>query len=689
MPPRSIERRTSILASADILAVAVLAASCAGESPPQAPVDAAVPDAMPSYFAVRGSATGVLGPVALELRLGDDVELLSVTEEGAFAFETRLQAGASYTVAFVDPGAPCTLSDQAGVIAGADAAIALTCTGASLASVVVSGIAPVVTLVPGTTEYVVDLPLSQPAVTLAATVATAGDYLLIAGAPVASGAPSAELTLSLGDNPVDIVVENAFGWQRTYRLTLRRAGQLAQYVYAKASNAGADDRLGYRVALSGDTLVAGAIFEDSAAQGVNGDQDDHSRSNSGAVYVFRRAGSAWLQEAYLKASNTGAGDFFGSSVALSGDVLAVGAFGEDSAAQGVGGDQQDNGATDSGAVYVFRRTGTTWRQEAYLKASNTGDGDNFGSDVALSGDTLAVGAYLEDSAAPGVGDDVDENDATDSGAVYVFRRTGATWLLEAFLKASNTGAGDAFGDSVALSGDTLAVGALFEASEAKGVGGSQDDDSAPDSGAVYVFRRAGTAWLQEAYLKASNTGAGDWFGADTALSGDTLAVGAYREDSAARGVGGNQADDSGSNSGAVYVFRRTGRVWHQEAYLKASNTGTGDIFGASVSLSGDTLAVGAMLEASAAKGVGGDQDDNTSDASGAVYVFRRTGAAWRQTVYLKASNTEASDRFGYNVALSSDTLAVGAIFEDSEAQGVGGNQDDDSAYASGALYIFH
>ncbi len=681
------ERRTSMLGTPAILAV--LVASCAEEPPPQEPVDAAVPDAMPSYHAVRGSATGLLGPVALELRMGGDSELLSVTQEGEFAFETQLPAGASYTVAFVDPAAPCTLRNDTGVIAGADTAIDLTCTGASLASVVVSGIAPVVTLAPGTTEYVVDLPLSQPAVTLTATVATAGDTVLIAGASVASGAPSAELTLSLGDTPVDIVVENPFGWQRTYRLTLRRAAQLAQYVYGKASNTGNNDRLGYRVALSGDTIVVAAIFENSAARGVGGDQDDDSADDSGAVYVFRRTGATWVQEAYLKASNTGAEDYFGSSVSLSGDTLAVGAFGEDSAAQGVDGDQDDNSAKDSGAAYVFRRTGTVWRQEAYIKASNTGAGDVFGSSLALSGDTLAVGAYLEDSAAKGVDGNQNDNAATDSGAVYVFRRTGTDWLQEIYLKASNTDPYDAFGDSVALSGDTLAVGALFEDSAAKGADGDQDDNAAEDSGAIYVFRRTGADWLQETYLKASNTGAGDYFGATVSLSGDTLASGAYREDGGAQGVGGNQDDNSRSNSGAVYVFRRTDTTWLQEAYLKASNTNLGDIFGSSVSLSGDALAVGAMLEASAAQGVGGDQANNGADASGAVYVFRRTGTAWRQEVYLKASNSEVSDRFGYSVALSSDTLAIGAIFEDSEARGLGGEQDDESAYSSGAVYIFH
>jgi cysteine-rich repeat protein len=558
-----------------------------------------------------------------------------------------------------------------------------------LATLVASGIAPMIELHPNTFEYVVDLPLLQQSVTLTATVATPGDTLVIAGTPALSGVPSAELTLGLGDNVVDIVVDNPLGRQRTYRLFLRRAAELAQYAYGKASNTGAHDLFGNSVALAGDTLAVAAPYEDSAAQGVGGEQTNEGATESGAVYVFRRTGTAWKQEAYLKASNTETGDFFGTSVALSDDTLAVGASYEDSATQGVGGNQDDNSAISSGAVYVFRRTGTDWQQEAYLKASNTGGSDYFGHSLALSGNTLAVGAWREASAAQGGQGDQDDNSAPGSGAVYVFRRTGTTWQQEAYLKASNTGAEDLFGFSVTLSGDTLAVGAYVEDSAAQGVDGNQADNSAPDSGAVYVFRRTGITWQQEAYIKASNTGVGDLFGYAVALSGETLAVGACFEASAARGVGGNQADNGAPDSGAVYVFRRTGIAWQQEAYLKAINTDAGDEFGCSVALSGETLAVGARFEASAARGVGGNQDDNAAPDSGAVYVFRRTGTTWQQEAYLKASNTGTEDWFGWSVALSGDTLAVGARLENSAAQGVGGDQANNTATDSGAVYIFH
>jgi hypothetical protein len=491
------------------------------------------------------------------------------------------------------------------------------------------------------------------------------------------------------DNSGAVYVSDAF-----------RGPSLEQYL--KASNTGGNDNFGVSVALSSDgsTLAVGAYREASNATGVDGNQADNSGRENGAVYVFRRTGSTWAQEAYIKASNSGTFDQFGWSLALSSDgsTLAVGASGEDSNATGVDGNQADNSASNSGAVYVFRHTGSTWAQEAYIKASNSGAFDLFGWSLALSSDssTLAVGAYGEASNATGVDGNQVDNSSLNSGAVYVFRRTGSTWAQEAYVKASNTGGGDQFGRRVALSSDgsTLAVGAYGEASNATGVNGNQVDNSAGNSGAVYVFRRTGSTWAQEAYVKASNTAAGDQFGSSVALSSDgsTLAVGASQEGSNATGVNGNQADNSAGNSGAVYVFRRTGSTWAQEAYVKASNTGTSDNFGSSVALSSDgsTLAVGASQEGSNARGVNGNQADNSATQSGAVYVFRRTGSTWAQEAYVKASNTGVDDRFGSSVALSSDgsALAVGALIEDSNATGVNGNQADNSAIDSGAVYTY-
>ncbi|HCE94016.1 MAG TPA: integrin [Acidovorax sp.] len=403
---------------------------------------------------------------------------------------------------------------------------------------------------------------------------------------------------------------------------------------------------------------------------------------------------------YFKASNTGAGDQFGYGVALSGDgnTLAVGVLLEDSNATGINGDQANDAASQAGAVYVFTRSGSTWSQQAYVKASNTQSGDRFGTSVALSGDgnTLAVGAHLEDSNATGINGDQANNSANNAGAVYVFTRIGSTWSQQAYVKASNTGADDHFGFSVALSddGNTLAVGAYWEASNATGINGDQANNSASAAGAAYVFIRSGSTWSQQAYVKASNTQSGDLFGTSVALSrdGSTLAVGAYWEASNATGINGDQANNSASAAGAVYVFIRSGSTWSQQAYVKASNTQSGDLFGFSVALSSDgsTLAVGAFWEASNTTGINGDQANDAASQAGAVYVFIRSGSTWSQQAYMKASNTQSGDRFGTSVALSGDgnILAVGGYGEASNANGINGNQANNSASAAGAAYVF-
>jgi hypothetical protein len=332
-------------------------------------------------------------------------------------------------------------------------------------------------------------------------------------------------------------------------------------------------------------------------------------------------------------------------------------------------------------------------EQAYVKASNAASGDRFGDagGVALSGDTLAVGAYLEDSSATGTDGDQLNDAAPGSGAVYVFTRdSSGRWSQQAYLKASNAEAGDWFGYSVALSGDTLAVGAVREASSATGIEGNERDNGMPGAGAVYVFTRdAAGRWSQQAYLKPSNTGGNDAFGSSLALSGDTLAVGAVGESSAATGIDGDEFGNTSSGAGAVYVFTRSGSAWSQQAYIKASNTRAFSAFGASLSLSGATLAAGAPGEGSAARGVDRDQSDTSAPQAGAVYLFERDGAGrWSQQAYIKASNTQAGDGFGSRVALSGDSLAVSAIGEDGGAGGVDGDQLDEGAPESGAVYVF-
>jgi len=491
------------------------------------------------------------------------------------------------------------------------------------------------------------------------------------------------------------------------------SGTLAAAVgYLKASDAGTGDAFGaggIALSLDGSTLAVGAPNEDGTTTGIDGDPDADGdlTYNSGAVYVFSRTATGWIQDAYIKASNAGAGvgreDKFGAALALSanGDTLAVGAWGEDSGASGVDGDPSNESSSDSGAVYVFSRVAGQWSQQAYVKASNTDVIDYFGYSLTLSadGDTLAVGAPSEDSSADGV-----DQGALGSGAVYVFSRAGGVWSQRAFLKASNAERFDDFGNAVALAADgqTLAVGARLEDSGADGVGGEQSDNSAPRSGAVYVFSRSGDGWMQQAYLKASNSHGffsialfdrGDQFGDAVAISadGNTLAVGASREQSGATGIDGNQLDDSADASGAVYVFTRAGAEWTQQAYLKASNTERGDEFGAALATTadGNTIAVGAHSEDASAVGLNGAQADNSAHSSGAVYVFTRELGVWSQLAYVKASQPSGGDNFGTSVALAPNgmTLAVGANDDDSfTATGV--PQDDEAAFGSGAVYLY-
>src|SRR5205809_3106973 len=449
--------------------------------------------------------------------------------------------------------------------------------------------------------------------------------------------------------------------------------QLIQVAYIKASDTKMDDHLGnggtlerHAVALSGDgsTLAVGAPYESSGAGGINGNQNDNSVYNAGAVYIFVQRNKNWSQQAYIKASNPGQSYKFGFHVSLSqdGNTLAVSAPGEASAAKGVNGDQNDKSIPLAGAVYVFTRTGTTWTQQAYIKASNTGepgtgdqfpDGDRFGFSIALSadGNTLAAGAIGEDSGAKGINGDQNDNSQPGSGAVYVFARSGTTWSQQAYIKQSNTDTADLFGYSVGLSadGNTLAASAYDEDGSAREINGVQDRNRR-ETGAIYVFTRTGTTWAQTAYLKASNAENGEWLGYAIAISqdGNTIAGGAADEDCMTPGIVAGSThvcqDDQpqDNSSGAVYVFVRNGTTWTQQAFIKSSNPGKEDWFGSRLTLSGDgdTLAVGAQVENGSARGINGQPDDAAEDA-GAVYLFTRTGSTWAQQAYVKASNAEA------------------------------------------------
>jgi len=371
---------------------------------------------------------------------------------------------------------------------------------------------------------------------------------------------------------------------------------------------------------------------------------------------------------YLKASDREAYDMFGETVSIDSNYAILGSRGKDF-----------NSLTDptstlynGGVAYVFERNESTgvWSETAYLKASNPGMGDQFGNAVSISGNYAIVGAWFEDSNS--ITDQTD-NSAENAGAVYVFERNETTgiWSQAAYLKASNPAANENFGAALSISGNYAIVGTRYE--------------EGSNAGAAYVFERNETTgiWSQTAYLKASNIDVDDMFGESVSIDGNYAIVGARGEDSNSLT---DQTDNNASQSGAAYVFERneTTGIWSQTAYLKASNIDVDDMFGISVSISGNYAIVGADNEGSNSLT---DQTDNNASQSGAAYVFERneTTGIWSQTAYLKASNIDVDDRFGISVSISGNYAIVGAANEDSNS--ITG-QTDNNASRSGAAYVF-
>jgi len=378
------------------------------------------------------------------------------------------------------------------------------------------------------------------------------------------------------------------------------------------------------------------------------------------------------QEAYLKSIEVGS-DWLGSAVAVSGRFAVVSAPGEDSTGRGVNPTPDEDG-TNSGAAYVYERINGLWTFHSFLKSSNSDPDDQFGTGIAFNGEILAISAMGESSNATGVDGDETNNDAMNSGAVYIFRLDGDTWVQEAYLKASNSDTNDRFGNALALDGDTLVVGA------------EDDEGSNTSTGSVYVFVRSNGVWTQQARLNAMQYGNRDEFGADVAIAGDTIVVGAPSEDGSATGVNGT-ADSDGNNAGAAYVFTRSGGVWTEVAYLKASNTDPEDRFGSTVAISGNTIAVGSVHERGS---IGGINPATNNDVlrTGAVYVFVENGAGWEPQATIKAAFPAYDDEFGNRVVLSGDLLAVGSHEESGASSGIDGDEATDGRAQSGAVYLF-
>ncbi|WP_419931727.1 fibronectin type III domain-containing protein [Candidatus Poriferisodalis sp.] len=388
----------------------------------------------------------------------------------------------------------------------------------------------------------------------------------------------------------------------------------AEVAELAASDGASRDRFGESAAVDGDVLVVGAPADDS---------------RQGAAYVFVRRSGAWSQAAKLTSANRRAGDQFGVSVAIDGNTIVVGSYGDDA------------GGTGSGVAHVFVKPATGWASATSsikLSASDAVAADLFGHSVAIDGDTIVAGAYGDDDG------------GTDSGAAYVFAKPATGWATATSsikLTASDAGAGDNLGRSVAIDGDTIVAGAYG------------DDDGGTDSGAAYVFAKPATGWAtstQTAKLTASSPAAGDLLGWSVAIDGGTVVVGAYGD------------DDGGAIAGAAYVFTKPATGWAtatSSAKLTASDATANDWFGWSIAIDGDTVAVGSLW------------DDDVAIASGSVYTFAKPAAGWAagtETAKLTVSSPAAGDLFGYSVAIDGSTVAVGAVFDD------GAGQDSGSAY---------
>jgi len=302
------------------------------------------------------------------------------------------------------------------------------------------------------------------------------------------------------------------------------------------------DRFGAAVALDEGRLAVGAPQDDGP--GVDTDPSD----DRGAVFVYRHGSGGWELEAELAAHDGGAGDRFGSALDLQGDTLLVGAAMDDD---------------HSGSAYVFQRKDGGWTQVARLVPDDRGFLDELGCAVALSGDVAVVGAHHHD----------EETTNKDRGAAYVYRRSDDGWKLVQKLVASDGAKFDEFGNAVAVDGDTILVGAWL------------DDDRGISSGSVYVFRDRGGRWVEDRKIVPEDGAAYDYFGVSLALAGDRAVIGSYQDDL------------QGLDAGSVQVFERVGDAWERAAVLLAPDGGANDAFGADVALEGTTVVVGALRQA--------------------------------------------------------------------------------------------
>jgi hypothetical protein len=500
------------------------------------------------------------------------------------------------------------------------------------------------TLTKDVTQYHLTVPLLTQRVTLTAE-APPNSRIEWNGALTASGTGWVSPVLKLGTNPLHLVVTSQASISSQYDVIVERTGVQDAYLKARMPTAG--DSFGWGLAISGDTLVVGAIYEDSAAGGVNGDQSNAGAADSGAAYVFVRQGDTWVQQAYLKADSPAPNDFFGVSVAISGDTIAVGAPRADPwhGASGV--------TPRSGRVYVFTRQNGVWSQQARLAPAASAADDLVGTSVAVQGDTLVFGAPNDNAG------------AARSGAAYVYTRTAGTWAEGPKLKALKPVADGTFGSSLSIDANTLVIGAPYDSSDVN------------SAGSVDVFVLRDGKWLEQQSLRPPRPDDHGVFGQSVAVRGDSLVIGAPHSDLILN-----------LPHGEIYTYERASDTWSNTGMMTATVPRMNDYFGSSLALTDTALLVGANGDQSGAQGLNGDPMRSGAAYEGAAYLYARQSQSYVLSAYIKAAAAEHDDAFGEWVAMSDDMVVVSAIYESGSVGGINGNQKDNSASKSGAVYVF-
>lgn len=494
-------------------------------------------------------------------------------------------------------------------------------------------------------SYRVRLPLLQQSVLVTASSAPDVRVRFNDVEQTASASGWQSPPLPLGEHTLEITLSSSVGLDSQYEVVIERTG--AQVAYVKAADPDREDEFGTSVAIWGDTMALGAAREDSSSS--HGDEVNNSAQHSGAVRVFVRSGGTWTEQAYLKADPLVAGDYFGASVALRGDLLVVGAPGASPIAETT---------PHGGCVYVFKRTGDTWSRLHKLEAADSGAQALFGQSLALDDRHLVVGAPFESSG------------TTLSGSIYVFERDGDDFGSPRRVKASPTRSSGLFGWSVALGGEIAVVGAPQY---------NPLSSSSTSIGMAYAFNTEDWTQVQELAPPASLE-IGATFGWTVDIAGDTVAVGAPRA----------RTTNVGQSPGDAFVYERTGSgAWRMMQAFRAPSPRASDWYGYVVKLlSPSSLLVASVGDASGATGLSGDPHDDSVVDSGAIMMYGRDGDEWILTTFIKPSNPDTPDYFGSAFAVHGDTLVSTSPGEASDAPGVNSNQASNAAPGAGAAYVF-